>query len=1653
MISSSSSPSRGADLIGAAGARIVFGDDQARLDRQNLLLLRATTALPAFPPRPTRALVSSFMRRCESLLRDLYPDEEEAAVNRIIDSCPDASQDRLRRCLTFADLLTALLAPLPLPVSDPVQAERLFEARKTLNSTMSARAYISGEQSAALDMADDLAAREPFMARCALAVAVRLSMVKSFTPLVMAPAVSFPDLFAAADRHDLFKSRVAGANLGATMSADSGADRNPKPADGRSPAKLVGERARPRNACYNCDSPDHNVWSCTTTLDLPKCKSAAAAAYARARGPAGRTAKAASAAAPRNETQSQCLFVSASFASLPKSTPPFAGLADTGADRSFVSLETAQSAGLVVSPAPPTRVTVASGVVTSSTGLVHTDISFRLRKGPPVTAHDAKLLVVPGLHPSLIIGADILGALDASVSVGRGTVSFGHSLAVTDALSGNHHASATVSLPSAPAEGPILPSFLGPAPPAVSFLAGARLHSSLGPGFAEFDSLVVGAPPPELDKQMVDLVDAAQCLLPDQRHRLLRLLRSFHPIWSRTNTAGVINYPEVVLVVDPTASLPPHPKSSGYRVPDHHAPFIRHILGEAVAMGRFREVTAEELRDAPFVSPGFGVDKSPDSRPPVRLVISYDKTLNTVLLHDSFPVDNQEDVLTALLAGLFGDTVLSKVDARNAFSQLRNSASSQRLMVFKILGRFYTSTRVELGETNAPASWSRFLASFFSLPAFSKAGASGSFNYDRYVDDMLAASLTDPSSINRHLDFLELLMARAAFHGLVLSLDKSSFFRRRGTALGVTIEGGTTSIPDETRRAIAAMRVEPTRKSVDTFLGWVGFFRTWVPGLAQLASPIREVLNSLKPGESLRPLWSTELDICVQRVKDAVASSAAAHPFNAAHRTFLFTDADDRTVSAVIGQDPTLPAGFHPAGVPLDTSKLHMIGCYSAGLRPAQRSYSASEREQLAAVFGLRRARGMLLGQAVNLVVDHEPLLAGSGAVKNLAGRRLRWLAVMAEYRLRIFHRSGQLLGGPNGLGRLADSGTLSMPLLASDLDGTPDSRTDDLACPELSFESFSLGLPAPVPAPSAPSDAASASSLHTRGLLSAAGPASSFTHDVWLSAQRDDEFLGPVLSALLASENLGPGEHWLLHDGLVHHPDGNGGTLPACPPSLLSAAVLAVHESAAGHSAAAKTTELCARLFFHPRLHKVVPDLVDTCQACQHYKHGPGGGPDSRSFHDSFSTSRPFQAISVDVLGGEFPPSKGGVTKALSITDYHTNFASVIGIEDETTAEITRALLTYFCAHGRPARVTCDGGGAFASKAFASFLTSEGVEMRPTKPNTSRANRTEKTHAGFQRVLRCHFSRPKGPHGDWLPVLQHAASVHNCLSSVVHGLSPFFLVYGFSPTLFVAGIPAAPAAAAPNLPTTPLEEALARLGARDDKMAVASLILSFTHERAAREHNLTCSYRVFQLGEKVLYHPPVLLGKWRERWRGPWSVSEVLSDDAYVLKPMVPVMDGQRASTRLVVKAARLKPYLPAVHRRFLGQPAPPIRLVDDSDGEEDPGLAGGIVPPAAPPGPVVPPPAVPPPPPLLAAVPAVPAPLLPAPGPPPSPPAAPASPAPREPPPSSPPGPALPVRVGRPVRHAPRLHVGPDADLVPHDLVDPSAYRDHFMVDIPDT
>ncbi|KAG9393907.1 Zinc knuckle [Carpediemonas membranifera] len=374
-----------------------------------------------------------------------------------------------------------------------------------------------------------------------------------------------------------------------------------------------------------------------------------------------------------------------------------------------------------------------------------------------------------------------------------------------------------------------------------------------------------------------------------------------------------------------------------------------------------------------YSSPAFLVPKGKDR---TRFVIDF-RLVNAKTPPFNYPIPIIEDCL----ARLRGNTIFATLDCKAGYHQVALTDRSRPLTAFGTpLGRFeYTTMPFGLRNAGSHFQWAM-------EQAFSDLISAGKCLI--YIDDIIVMGRDEPSYIRNLWDVLK----RCQEYDLHLGRDKCVFAAAEVEFLGRLVSGDTVRIAEDRIDDIKKLKLPTSKRSAQALVGFLNYFRDFVPNFASRAHPLLQVsAGKAEPGG---PGQQAALgDVIAELLKRV---SLVHFKTDATH--VLMTDASDVGCGAVLLQDGQ-PIAF-------------MSHAFSA----VQTRWSTTEQEAYAIILAVQRWRKFLSWTHFTIRTDHRNLLF---MAKSINPKVRRWYDQLADLDFTIRHVPGVDNGAADGLSRV----------------------------------------------------------------------------------------------------------------------------------------------------------------------------------------------------------------------------------------------------------------------------------------------------------------------------------------------------------------------------------------------------------------------------------------------------------------------------------------------------------------------------------------------------------------------------------------------------------------------------------------------------------
>ena len=174
------------------------------------------------------------------------------------------------------------------------------------------------------------------------------------------------------------------------------------------------------------------------------------------------------------------------------------------------------------------------------------------------------------------------------------------------------------------------------------------------------------------------------------------------------------------------------------------------------------------------------------------------------------------------------------------------------------------------------------------------------------------------------------------------------------------------------------------KKAVHHLLGMINYVGKFIPNLAEITKPLREVLK-----KEIDWHWNKSHEEAVNKIKELLISRSCLAFFDPSKAIQIQVDASKSGIGAVLMQN----------GKPVSYA--------SRSLTNAQKNYAIIEKELLAVLFGCERFHQFVYGSGVTIISDHKPLESIMKKPLSKAPARLQRM-LLQRYKINLLYKPGR---------------------------------------------------------------------------------------------------------------------------------------------------------------------------------------------------------------------------------------------------------------------------------------------------------------------------------------------------------------------------------------------------------------------------------------------------------------------------------------------------------------------------------------------------------------------------------------------------------------------------------------------------------------------
>lgn len=748
------------------------------------------------------------------------------------------------------------------------------------------------------------------------------------------------------------------------------------------------------------------------------------------------------------------------------------------------------------------------------------------------------------------------------------------------------------------------------------------------------------------------------------------------------------------------------------------------------ALKQVKEITDNWLKQgiirpsmSKYSSPCFLVSKG--DKP--RLVINYN-VLNSKIDKLNYPIGELHQCYNFLQ----GAKYFTVFDLSQSFLQIPLAQNSQHLTAFSTMYQSFEFLRLPYGLNCGSGVLSSFMDRVL--------GETKHVYSLNFIDDVICYSKTE----EEHLIHLKDIVNRLGEHNLTVNPDKTKFFNTEISFLGHLIKENTISIDPSRTNAIRDCKIPRNVKEVSRFIGMVNYFSKFISNYASICSP----LNDLRK-KKVKFNWSETCQTAFERLKYCISNPPVLHLPDFEKEFILMTDASEYGVGGCLMQE------LNGNRVP--------IGYHSQKLNSSQLAWTIFEKECYACISSFNKFNQFLQLKPFLLITDNQAL-AFVLSTKRKVGKLARWVAQLMSMPFYIQHCKSQENPVSDCLSRLYDRTDYF------------ENKEEDRVIVNVNNTNVIKNEYQIKPVSNVNIVTNCSRSVTTEQMKSV-----NTLLDVPLAYDSIEEHQSKdieIINILNSIKNKTNSDKFHLQKGVVMYKK-NDKSKPKIyiPEGLFNMLFKYYHETTfGGHLGYKRTIDKLTKMFYHPKLFKVIKEKVQSCELCKFAK------PANKYYQGQLIATHAENIMDrcyIDLLG-PYVRTKQGHTMILIVLDDYSKYIWLFPLrEGKARSVINKLRETIFPNHSTCRSIVSDNASIFRSTEFRNFIFKYGIEHRRLAPYRPSGNRAERYISNVKNQLKCFYWDNMS---NWDQTL---GDIQICLNTAVNestGFCAFELMYSYTP-------------------------------------------------------------------------------------------------------------------------------------------------------------------------------------------------------------------------------------------------------------------------------
>ena len=824
------------------------------------------------------------------------------------------------------------------------------------------------------------------------------------------------------------------------------------------------------------------------------------------------------------------------------------------------------------------------------------------------------------------------------------------------------------------------------------------------------------------------------------------------------------------------------------------------LIVELALMHKYGIITV--LPFSKYASPIFA-QRKPNGK--LRLLVDLRK-INSLIADDYTNNNHPVSTMSDAAQHLAGKSLFCKLDCSQAYHCLQMADQrSVELLAFNFASRTFAYRRLAQGLSRSVSAFSSFMREY--LDPVVKADQCA-----QYVDDIGIAA-NNATDLTRKIRAVFKCIRQA---GLKLTIEKCHFGVRQVEFLGRTISPeGISPQARKIQNFLAKLRFPKSKKALQRYLGFVNYYRNYIPRMAEKLNPFYKLLKTEVPinitselKETFDSVNTALSDACELALKQPIPGKQLVLMTDASFRSagyaLMIEDNPDQKIQSKRKTYAPVAFGskiFSPAQLKMSIYSKEFLAIYMAFLEFAHILWEATKPtivltdNKSVTRFFQTKAIPPALWNACDYVLQFNFKIAHIAGSVNTAADFLSRLELKVTEKIRLKIRE-DIQTTPIEVTTSSSDVADEEQIFFTSADGAKESEEQTLERKEQSRQNAKqwaankelLALKTSVK--EFTKIDGNTTSYSMNGIKANARIRVEQDVDLGLKNLKLKILGQPFDEVLLMTDSRYKNykaneDRIILKDGLLYRKYfGETGSVKyyqiLIPKQLVKEILRSLHGEFGKHPGIFKTIIACREKYYFPKMAQLIREWVMSCEQCirESRIHPNLTRPPLQNPNEHITA--PEDAIQIDLVP-ELPPS-GGYQNIVTAMDVFSRYLFAYPTANQDAYTIAKVLINIMTKHAYlPTTLISDKGTAFTSHVIKEVAGVLGVTLKhATTKHAQTIGLLERSHASIKKALKIETGERRSLWHKYvnIAVLNYNTSYHTSIgcepSRVFHGRIPY---------------------------------------------------------------------------------------------------------------------------------------------------------------------------------------------------------------------------------------------------------------------------------------